>query len=106
MISQPIQFVNSNGKAEPIAPELSQYEQRMRVLELTLQLLIIRTTMGDYWSEGLRDVGKLLAALPLQTAEFTAATSHLQNAVDYCQRNEFGAATFELRPLRGQLQRL
>ena len=76
------------------------------VLELTLQLLIIRTTMSDYWPEGLRDVGKLLAALPLQTTEFTAATSHLLNAVDYCQRNEFGAATFELRRLRGQLQRL
>jgi hypothetical protein len=106
MISQPIPFVNNNGKAEHIAPELSQYEQRMRVLELTLQLLIIRTTMGDYWPDGLRDVGKFLAALPLQTTDFTAATSHLLNAVDYCQRNEFGAATFELRALRGQLQRL
>jgi hypothetical protein len=78
----------------------------MRVLELTVQLLIARTSMSDYWAEGLKDVGNLLAALPIATVEFANANRHLQNAVGYCQQQEFGAATFELRALRGRLQRL
>jgi hypothetical protein len=47
-----------------------------------------------------------LEALPLQSGDFAAINRHLQNAVGYCQRAEFGAATFELRVMRGQLQRL
>jgi hypothetical protein len=106
MISQPPVVVNHNGKVEHGTIALSQYQQRLRVLELTVQLLIARTSIGDYWADGLRDVGKLLAALPIPTAEFKSATRHWQNAVGYCQENEFGAATFELRALRGYLQRL
>jgi hypothetical protein len=106
MISQPALAMNHNGKTEHSAIALSPYQQRMRVLELTVQLLIARTIMGDYWAVGLRDVGKLLAALPMPTAELMSATRHLQNAVNYCQEGEFGAATYELRALRGHLQRL
>jgi hypothetical protein len=106
MIFQPPVAENHNGKVIHRTIALSPYQQRMRVLELTVQLLIARTSMGDYWAEGLRDVAKLLAALPIPTAEFASATRHLQNAVSYCQENEFGAATFELRALRGYLQRL
>ena len=106
MISQLPATENHNGKVEHNTIALSQYQQRVRVLELTVQLLIARTSIGDYWAEGLRDVGKLLVALPIPTAEFLSATRHLQNAVSYCQESEFGAATFELRALRGYLQRL
>ena len=106
MNSHPSSTVTHNGKVERSTPVLSQYEQRMRVLELSVQLLIVRTSIGDYWSEGLQDAGNLLAALPLPTAEFASANRHLQNAIGYCQQEEFGAATFELRALRGQLQRL
>ncbi len=106
MISQSTRLVTHNGELQHGTPVLSQFEQRLRVLELTVQLLIARTSTGDYWAEGLRDVGDLLAALPIPTAEFALANRHLQNAVGYCQQEEFGAATFELRALRGQLQRL
>ena len=104
MFSQSI-TVEHNGKTQHATVALSQYEQRMRVLELTVQLLIARTSMGDFWIEGLREVGKLLQTLPLPTAEFEAAVRHLENAIGYCQEKEFGAATFELRALRGHLQR-
>jgi hypothetical protein len=98
--------VSHNGKVEHRMPVLSRHEQRVRILELTVQLLIVRTSFGDYWSEGLTDVANLLATLRLPPAEYAAANRHLQNAVGYCQQGEFGAATFELRALRGQLQRL
>lgn len=106
MIAQPLVPVLRNGATERNPIELSPNQQRMRVLELTLQLLIARTSYGEYWTAGLGDVGRLLASLPNRTAEFMSATRHLKNAASYCQENEFGAATFELRALRGYLQRL
>jgi hypothetical protein len=106
MISQPSRPVTHNGNFEHSTPVLSQYEQRMRVLELSVQRIIARTRIGDYWADGLQDAGNLLAALPLPTTEFASANRRLQNAVGYCQQEEFGAAAFELRALRGQLQRL
>ncbi len=98
--------VIANGNIGHSAPVLSEYEKRMRVLETYVQLLVVRTSMGDYWPDGLRDVGKLLSALPLRTSEYSTMSRHLQNAAAYCRQREFGAATFELRVLRGHLQRL
>jgi hypothetical protein len=106
VVSQLLHVDSANGQVEHHSPVLSQYEQRMRILELTVQLLIARTSVGDYWAEGLKDTGNLLAALPIPTAVFAVANRNLQNAVGYCQQAEYGAATFELRALRGQLQRL
>ena len=90
MISQPSQKVTENGQFEPSTPVLSQYEQRIRVLELTVQLLIVRTSCDDYWAEGFHDAAKVLAAMPLSTVDFTSANLHLQNALGYCQQEEFG----------------
>jgi hypothetical protein len=85
---------------------LSNDEQRMRVFDLTVALLIARAGMADYWSEGFRDAENLLAAISLPAAEFRSANCRLQNAIFYGRRNEFGAAAFELRALRGKLQML
>src|SRR5262245_14419799 len=85
---------------------LSETEQRLRVLELSVGLLIARTKIGEFWSEGFRDVARFLEAVPLATPDFRSAKRHLQNAFVYCQLNESGAATFELRVVRGILQRL
>lgn len=106
MIAQPSVSLFEYGKTELATITSSPNQQRMRVLELTLQLLIARTRGGEYWTAGLGDVGRLLASLPSRTPEFVSATRHLKNAASYCQENEFGAATFELRALRGYLQRI
>jgi hypothetical protein len=88
------------------APVLSEAQQRLRVLELSVHLLIARTKSGDFWVDGFDDVNKLLETVPLTTSEFDSARVHLKNALSYGQRREFGAATFELRIVRGVLQRL
>jgi hypothetical protein len=106
MISQPSTKVTVNGKVEHGTTGLSELQQRLRVIEQTVQLLIVRTSLGDHWVDGLREAANLLEALPLPTAEFAAMSSHLNNAKNYCKQQEFGAAAFELRALRGQLQRL
>jgi hypothetical protein len=106
MISLATRIVSNDGPVEQPSQALSQYEQRMRVLEITVQLLIARIGMSDYWADGFKDVGNLLSALPIPTGSFAKTNRHLQNAVAYCQQEEFGAATFELRALRGHLQRL
>ena len=85
---------------------LSEPEQRVRVLELSVGLLIARTKLGEFWKEGFHDVAQFLEAVPLATSEFIAATRHLQNAFDYSELTELGAATFELRFVRGIVQRL
>jgi hypothetical protein len=96
----------NHGNVVRAAPSLSAYEQRLRVLDLTVELLIARTVMGNVWADGFRDAGYLLASAPLAVADFAAASRHLENAIDYCRETEFGAAAFELRALRGTLQRI
>jgi hypothetical protein len=106
MVCQSSCTVVANGIIGLSAPVLSEYEQRIRVLETYVQLLIVRTSLGDYWPDGLHDVRKLLTALPLRMNQFSTMSRHLHNAADYCRQKEFGAASFELRTLRGHLQRL
>jgi hypothetical protein len=106
MIAQLTPINAHNGKFDRTKFVLSKHEQRMRVFDLTVALLIARAGMADYWAEGFQDARNLLAAMSLPKVEFTSASWNLQNAIGYCQREEFGAAAFELRALRGQLQRL
>ncbi|HEX6961745.1 MAG TPA: hypothetical protein VF175_07755 [Lacipirellula sp.] len=91
--------------AQPAAPALSRVQQLLRVLDLTVDLLIARASMGDYWRAGFEDAEQYMAALPLPSADFAKARHHLHNAAVYCEQIEYGAAAFELRSLRGQLQR-
>ena len=95
-----------NGRFDRSRPVLSKHEQRTRVFDLTVALLIARAGMSDYWAEGFQDASSLLAAMSLPNAEYTSANWKLQNAIGYCKWEEFGAAAFELCALRGQLQRL
>lgn len=106
MIAQPVPASNHRKKSEHDRPLPSLYDQRLRVLELTIQLLIVRTSIGEHWPDGLRDVGKLLAMLQLPKSKARSAAHHLRNAKLHCVKQEYGAANFELRSLRGQLQRL
>jgi hypothetical protein len=102
------QSSNQNDERTVATPPygLSACQQRLRVLELSVQLLIARTKSGDFWADGFQDTAKLLETVPLTTSEFESARGHLRNARAYCRKREFGAATFELRIVRGILQRL
>jgi hypothetical protein len=91
---------------QPADLGISRYQQMLRVLDLTVDLLIARTSMGDFWQAGFQDADQYLAAVPLPSPDFAKARHHLHNAAAYCEQIEFGAAAFELRSLRGQLQRL
>ena len=106
MISQDLSTLNQECSRKLKAPLLSEYEQRLRVLELTVDVLIARAQMKDYWAEGIQAVEEILESLPLSTFEYASLSQSLKNAVKYCQIKESGAATFELRVLRGKLQRL
>jgi len=106
MIVHPSGAFAHNGKVKHARPALSKYEQQMRALEFAVELLIARSSMAEYWPEGFQDAGKLLTAVPLPTADFASANRRLANAAGYCRQEEFGAAAFELRALRGLLQRL
>jgi hypothetical protein len=106
MIAPPSIRMTHVGPAEALNGRLIEYQQRIRVLDLTVDLLIARASLREYWPEGFEDVRKLLAATSMPTSEFAHAKRSLQNAADYSQQEEFGAAAFELRGLRSQLQRL
>jgi hypothetical protein len=88
------------------APLLSRRQQQLRVLDLTVELLIARASMGDYWGDGFRDAENLLRFVGFPKAEAQSANHRLQNAVGYCRKQEFGGAAFELRALRGLLHRM
>ena len=98
--------LHEDYQTDHLSPEQNVYYHRMRVLELTIQLLITRTNAGDYWAEGISDVQRLLEAIPMPKTDRREANGHLQNAVSDCQREEFAAATFELRALRERVYRL
>jgi hypothetical protein len=81
-------------------------DDRLRLIELTIEILIAQARIGRLWSEGYREVRGILEAIPLPVSEFAACVLHLDNALRYCNQTEFGAAAFELRMLRGILQKL
>ena len=106
MSSDPMATIDCRFQSPFPHYSLSEAERQQRVLELSVGLLIARTEVGETWTEGFADVEVFLEAAPLATAEFRSAKSRLQNALNYCQIQEFGAATFELRVVRGMLQKL
>jgi hypothetical protein len=96
----------NDGREVAYTHRLTESQQRLRVLELSVHLLIARTKSGDFWADGFEETAKLLETVPLTTSEFDRTCVHLQNARVYSIRGEFGAAAFELRIVRGILQRL
>jgi hypothetical protein len=80
--------------------------QRIFVAELSIQVLIEQTKLRRFWQPGYDEAARLLQTLPLTTAKFDLANRHLLNANRYSRDGEFGAASFELRMLRGCVQRL
>jgi hypothetical protein len=100
-LERPGTMNHTGPPAGPFVP--SESEQRVRVLELSVELLLARTKISDFWIAGFHDAARLLESVPLPTADFRTAKRHLSNAMAYCRQNEFGAAAFELRTLRGAL---
>ena len=84
----------------------SEFQQRLRLIELCVELLIGQTKIGELWSEGYDEAIRHLETLPLATDEFNATRQHMDNALSYCHCSEFAAAAFELRMVRGRLQRI
>jgi hypothetical protein len=85
---------------------LPPHELNLRVLDLTVELLIARSSLEFHWAQGYEDAAQLLTAAPFRAEEEAIADQHLRNARLYSQIREFGAAAFELRTLGGSLQRL
>jgi hypothetical protein len=86
--------------------KLSETEQRLRALELSVGRLIARTKIGEFAADGFNDVARFLEAAPLAYSDFNSANRHLQNAFVYSRLKESGAAAFELRIVRGILGRI
>jgi hypothetical protein len=89
-----------------VSDAVTEVQQRLRILELCVEVLIGQTKLGMFWLGGYEEANRFLESIPLATYEFNLAKVRLKNAFDYCQRGEFGAAAFELRALRGNLQSL
>jgi hypothetical protein len=96
----------SNHDGKTYGCLLSETELRLRALELSLGQLIARTKIDGFWADGFSVVARFLEAAPLVYSDFNSAKRHLQNAFVYSQLKEPGAAVFELRIVRGILQRL
>ena len=98
--------LEGHGKFDTGWLGFTESEQLLRVLKLSVGVLVTRTKSGEVWAEGFDDAKALLEAVPVATSEFDSAKRHLANAIGYCHQNELGAATFELRAVRGKLPRL
>ncbi|MBV9125169.1 MAG: hypothetical protein JO112_17575 [Planctomycetes bacterium] len=71
-------------------------------IELLLQEISRGCIVADRWET----VFQALQALPWPKAEFGLALNRLTNARTYLEKGETGAADFELRLLRGLVQRM
>jgi hypothetical protein len=102
-LGQHASIIGSLGSYPDATTEL---QQRMRLMELCVEVLIGQTKIFKLWEEGYQETARFLQTLPLTTSEFDLARLRLENALRYCRRREFGAAAFELRALRSRVQRL
>ena len=85
---------------------LSIVDQCCRRMDVAVHGLIEEAKREATWSESYIEALKLLESVPFCTREFEIARQRLWNALDYCGEGEFGAACFELRRLRNQLEAL
>jgi hypothetical protein len=69
-----------------------------------LARFLLRLHDGQRTNGEVDDLRILLETLPLSTDEFGLACNRLTNTKRYLQANELGAAGWELRALRQQLQ--
>jgi hypothetical protein len=69
-----------------------------------LARFLLRLQDGHRTNGEVDDLRILLETLPLSTDEFGLACNRLTNAKRYLQSSEIGAAMWELRALRQQLQ--
>jgi hypothetical protein len=106
MTLESLSTVNGGEQAHAFRYVVSISDQQRHVLELSVDLLIARTKMGDCWDGGFADVDRLLETVPMSTVDFNSAKCRLANAWGYSGQAEFGAAAFELRALRGMLMAL
>jgi hypothetical protein len=97
---------SESGNKEDARGFPGEVAQRIRVTELSIQVLIEQSRLRKFCRPGYDETARLIEALPLATSAFAFANRHLQNAVEYSLCAEFGAAAFELRLVRGCIQRL
>ena len=77
---------------------------RLVLMNQLIHLLIEQATARQTWPQVYRRALRVLDTVPMGTADYDLAVRRLSNALTYSSREEFGAATFELRMLRGQLK--
>jgi hypothetical protein len=100
-----LQTMSATDRLHAYVPLPSPFQQRLRVIEVCVELLIDQAKIGELWTEGYREAARRLATLPLATDDYKLTKQHIDNALRYCRCNEFAAAAFELRIVRGRLQR-
>ena len=96
------QATATNGTSGSACPVESGHDRSV-LMEQTVDLLIVKAKSGELWPELYERALRVLESLPLPTGNFSLAARRLQNALRYTAEQEFGAAAFELRMLRGQL---
>lgn len=88
--------VSAEGYVSPLL-------ERVLVMDRVVDLLLQTAKARIHWPEFYAKAVGVLASLALATDEYDLAFARLLNAKRYASRDEFGAATFELRQLRGML---
>lgn len=101
-----LQSLNGLDRTSVFVPAPSQPQQRLRVAELCIELLISQTKLRQLWTEGYQEAGRHLQTLAMAADDYRLTRQHLDNALAYCQAHEFAAAAFELRMVRGRLHRM
>lgn len=107
-------MANSTSRSVVTSPYDSEHMQainkatleRFLLMDRTVDLLIEKAKAKETWPELYDRALDVLEALPLATNDFAVAAQRLGNAFAYCCQAEFGAASFELRVLRGHLSNI
>jgi len=87
-------------RQQPKSPEFSEIREAIR---RQISAFIERNGDDKADTEEIEPIARFLECLPLATSEFDLARARLRNAYRYIRSNEIGAASYELRLLRGQL---
>lgn len=79
-------------------------ENSFDAITITLQQFLAESRSHSEFLALIAFVRRILESIPLPSGEYSVATNRVANAERYYESAEIGAATWELRMLRNQLQ--
>lgn len=90
---------------QPTIRQIDTFTEIRQRIVYSVEFLLQHSCSNEIALARTHEIGSLVDSLPFATAQYGVAKNRIRNALKYFQSEEFGAASYELRLLLGQLAR-